>query len=52
MTPEIMDQLFALSSLEATKPRSLLELATTSTTPCIYPMGWFTTMFGVLTEMQ
>jgi hypothetical protein len=52
MTPEIMAPLFALSSSEATKRQFPLELAITSTTPCIYPMGWVTTMFGVLTEMR
>ena len=51
-TPEIMDPLFALPSLEVIRPPSQLEQAITNTTLCIYPMGWFTTMFDVLTETQ
>ena len=47
-----MDPLFARPSLEVTRPQSQLERATTNITPCIYLLGRFTTVFGVVTEMQ
>ena len=47
-----MDPLFVQPSLGVTRPLSQLEWATMNITLCIYPVGWFTTMFGVVTEMQ
>ena len=50
--PGIMDRLSALSSSEAIRPLSQLERAIMNIIHCIYPMGKFTTMFGVPTETQ
>ena len=47
-----MDLLFARPSSEVTRPQSQSERDTMNITPCIYPVGRFTTMFGVVTEMQ
>ena len=47
-----MDLLFALLSLEVIRQPSQLERAIMNITHCIYPMGRFTIMFGMLTEMQ